>query len=49
MLSYRLQFAVKMRNFIHKGLQQLDTEGKTEGVPPDAVDMLRKMFAFWML
>ena len=37
---------MKIRNFIHKGLQGLYTEGKAKGVPPDIVDMLRKMFAF---
>jgi proteic killer suppression protein len=37
---------VKIRNFIHKGLKRLYTEGSAKGVPPDTVDRLRKMFAF---
>jgi toxin HigB-1 len=37
---------VKIRHFVHKGLQRLYTEGNPKGVPPDTVDKLRKMFAF---
>jgi toxin HigB-1 len=37
---------VKIRNFIHKGLQRLYAEGNPKGVPPDTVDKLRKMFFF---
>jgi toxin HigB-1 len=37
---------VKIRNFIHKGLQRLYAEGNAKGVPSDTVDKLRKMFAF---
>ena len=37
---------MKIRNFIHKGLKRLYTEGSAKGVPPDTVDKLRKMFAF---
>jgi proteic killer suppression protein len=37
---------VKIRNFVHKGLQRLYTSGSTKGVPPGDVDKLRKMFAF---
>lgn len=37
---------MKIRNFVHKGLQRLYTEGNAKGVPPDTVDKLRKMFAF---
>ena len=37
---------MKIRNFIHKGLQRLYAEGSAKGVPPDTVDKLRKMFAF---
>ena len=37
---------MKIRNFIHKGLQRLYSEGNAKGVPPDTVDKLRKMFAF---
>jgi proteic killer suppression protein len=37
---------VKIRNFLHKGLQRLYSEGNAKGVPPDTVDKLRKMFAF---
>jgi toxin HigB-1 len=37
---------VKIRNFIHKGLERLYTDDNPRGVPPDTVDKLRKMFAF---
>ena len=37
---------MKIRNFIHKGLQRLYSEGNAKGVSPDTVDKLRKMFAF---
>lgn len=37
---------VNIRNFLHKGLQRLYTEGSTKGVPPDSVDKLRKMLAY---
>jgi proteic killer suppression protein len=37
---------VKIRNFIHKGLKRLYAEDGAEGVSPDTVDKLRKMFAF---
>jgi toxin HigB-1 len=37
---------VKIRNFVHKGLKRLHSEGSVKGVPPDAVDKLRKMFAY---
>jgi proteic killer suppression protein len=37
---------MKIRNFLHKGLQRLYSEGNAKGVPPDTVDKLRKMFAF---
>ena len=37
---------MKIRNFVHKGLQRLYSEGNAKGVPPDTVDKLRKMFAF---
>ena len=37
---------MKIRNFVHKGLQRLYVEGNAKGVPPDTVDKLRKMFAF---
>jgi proteic killer suppression protein len=37
---------VKIRNFVHKGLQRLYYEGNAKGVPADAVEKLRKMFAF---
>ena len=35
-----------MRNFAHKGLKQLYLEDRTKGLPPDAVDKLRKMLAY---
>jgi len=37
---------VKIRNFAHKGLQGLYTEGSTKGVPPGTVDKLRKMLGY---
>jgi proteic killer suppression protein len=37
---------MKIRNFIHKGLQRLYSEGAVKGVPPETTDKLRKMFAF---
>jgi toxin HigB-1 len=37
---------VKIRNFIHKGLERLYTDANPKGVPPDTVDKLRKIFAF---
>ena len=36
---------MKIRNFIHKGLSALYTEANPQGVRPDTVDKLRKMFA----
>jgi proteic killer suppression protein len=37
---------MKIRNFVHKGLKKLYVEDSVKGVPPDAVDKLRKMLAF---
>ena len=37
---------MKIRNFAHKGLRRLYTEGNAKGLPPDTVDKLRKMLAF---
>ena len=37
---------MKIRNFVHKGLKKLYAEDSSKGVPPDAVDKLRKMQAF---
>jgi proteic killer suppression protein len=37
---------VKIRNFVHKGLERLYAEDIAKGVPPDTVDKLRKMLAF---
>lgn len=37
---------MKIRNFLHKGLQRLYLEGNAQGVSPDTVDKLRKMFVF---
>lgn len=37
---------MKIRSFVHKGLKRLYTEDGAKGVPPDAVDKLRKMFAY---
>jgi toxin HigB-1 len=38
---------VKIRNFVHKGLKRVYAEDSTRGVPPDKVDKLRKMLAFF--
>ena len=37
---------MKIRDFTHKGLKRLYTDATARGVPPDAVDKLRKMFAY---
>ena len=37
---------MKIRNFAHKGLQRLYEDDSSKGVPPDAVDKIRKMLAF---
>ena len=37
---------MKIRNFVHKGLQKLYVEDSAKGVPPDAVDKLRKMLGY---
>jgi hypothetical protein len=37
---------VKIRSFVHKGLKALYAGDIAKGVPPDSVDMLRKMLAF---
>ncbi|MEK7754561.1 MAG: type II toxin-antitoxin system RelE/ParE family toxin [Acidobacteriota bacterium] len=37
---------MRIRSFVHKGLKQLYLEDKTKGLPPDAVDKLRKMLAY---
>jgi toxin HigB-1 len=37
---------VKIRNFLHRGLQRLYSDANAKGVPPDTVDKLRKMFLF---
>jgi toxin HigB-1 len=37
---------VRIRNFVHKGLKKLYEDDVTKGVPPDAVDKLRKMLTF---
>jgi proteic killer suppression protein len=37
---------MKIRNFAHKGLKLLYTEDAARGVPPGAVDKLRKMLAY---
>lgn len=37
---------MKIRNFAHKGLKRLYVDGSANGVPPDTVDKLRKMFAY---
>lgn len=37
---------MKIRNFTHKGLKRLYAEDNAKGIPADAADKLRKMFAF---
>jgi toxin HigB-1 len=37
---------VKIRSFVHKGLNRLYTEDGSKGVPADTVDKLRKMLAY---
>ena len=37
---------MKIRNFAHNGLKKLYEEGSARGVPPEAVDKLRKMLAY---
>lgn len=37
---------MRIRNFVHKGLQRLYQEDSAKGVPPDTVDKLRKMLAY---
>ena len=37
---------MRIRNFAHKGLKWLYAEGRAKGVPPDALDKLRKMLAY---
>ena len=37
---------VKIRSFVHKGLKKLYEDDVAKGVPPDAVDKLRKVLAF---
>jgi proteic killer suppression protein len=37
---------VRIRGFLHKGLRRLYAEDKPKGLPPEAVDKIRKMLAF---
>ncbi|MEO7143540.1 MAG: type II toxin-antitoxin system RelE/ParE family toxin, partial [Bryobacteraceae bacterium] len=37
---------MRIRNFVHKGLKRLFVDDSSKGVPPDAVDKLRRMLAF---
>ena len=37
---------MRIRNFVHKGLRQLYVEDSPRGLPPDALDKLRKMLAY---
>jgi proteic killer suppression protein len=37
---------VRIRSFVHKGLKRLYAEDNPKGLPPDAVDRIRKMMAF---
>ena len=49
MSRYRLQSGVEnpeLRTFVHKGLKRLYLEDSPKGLPPDAVDKLRKMLTF---
>ena len=38
--------AVRIRNFVHKGLRRLYQHDSAKGVPPETVDKLRKMLAY---
>lgn len=38
--------AVRIRNFVHKGLKRLYQDDSAKGVPPETVDKLRKMLAY---
>lgn len=37
---------MKLRNFTHKAIRRLFEQDDAKGLPPDAVDKLRKMLAF---
>lgn len=37
---------MKLRNFTDKAIRRLFEQGDAKGLPPDAVDKLRKMLAF---
>lgn len=37
---------MRIRDFTHKGLKRLYTDGTAKGVPPDSMVKLRKMFAY---
>ena len=37
---------MRIRNFLHKGLERLYTDGSAKGVPSETVDKLRKMLAY---
>ena len=37
---------MQLRSFVHKGLKRLYLEDRTQDLPPDTVDKLRKMFAY---
>jgi proteic killer suppression protein len=37
---------VNIRSFVHRGLKKLYADDVAKGVPPDAVDKLRKVLAF---
>ena len=37
---------MRIRNFVHKGLKTLYVDDSPKGLPPGAVDKLRKMLAF---
>ncbi|MGA2270193.1 MAG: type II toxin-antitoxin system RelE/ParE family toxin [Bryobacteraceae bacterium] len=37
---------MQLRSFVHKGLKRLYQEDRTQDLPPDSVDKLRKMLAY---
>ena len=37
---------MQFRSFVHKGLKRLYLEDRTQDLPPDTVDKLRKMLAY---
>ena len=45
-MLYRLRLSVTIRSFAHPALRRLYLRDQTRGLPPEAVDKLRRMLAF---